>query len=123
MISHNATVHLIGNLGQNPDIRNNENGDYTFLSIATSDTFQDPATDTYWRQPTVWHRIAVYNPLPLERIKRLQKGKRNQVEAPLDYYKTKAFVEGEERTLSEPKLVAKNVSLFTETPERSHPAA
>lgn len=105
MISNNATVTLTGNLGKTPDIRTNDNGEYCFISIATQDSFQD-TSGQYFRNTTVWHRVGVYNESILQRLKQLGKGKRVTVEATLDYYKSKALVDGEERRFEEPKLTA-----------------
>ena len=105
MINNNAIVTLNGNLGRDPEIRSGDRGEYAYISIATQDTFQEP-NGNYWRQPTVWHSIAVNNQAILDRLKDLKKGNTISLEATLDYYKKKAFVDGEERTVQEAKLTA-----------------
>jgi single-strand DNA-binding protein len=52
---------LIGNLGQNPDIRNMQNGGKVCnLSIATSESWKDRNTGER-REKTEWHRVVIFN--------------------------------------------------------------
>ena len=54
-------VMLIGNLGQDPEIRTMQNGGRVCnLSIATSDTWKDKNTGER-REKTEWHRVVIYN--------------------------------------------------------------
>lgn len=105
MIQNNALVTLTGNLGKAPEIRRNKNGDYAFISVATTDTVQDPSG---YDRPlnSVWHRVGVYNSNILERLKTLDKGHSVRIETTLDYYKHKTFKDGKELMLAEPKLIA-----------------
>ena len=105
MINNNATVTLNGNLGRDPEVRTSDRGDYAYISIATQDTFLD-TSGTYRQLDTVWHSVAVNNEAILDRLKTLKKGNRVSLEATLEYYKKKVFDDGEERIISEPKLVA-----------------
>ena len=53
-------VILIGNAGQDPDIRTMQNGGKVAnLSIATSETWKDKNTGER-REKTEWHRVAVF---------------------------------------------------------------
>jgi len=54
-------VMLIGNLGQDPDIRSMQNGGKVCnLSIATSETWKDRNTGER-KEKTEWHRVVVFN--------------------------------------------------------------
>lgn len=54
-------VILIGNLGQDPEIRSFQSGDKVAnFSIATSENWNDKATGER-KERTEWHRISVYN--------------------------------------------------------------
>ena len=54
-------VILIGNLGQDPEIRSFQSGDKVAnFSIATSESWNDKATGER-KEKTEWHRISVYN--------------------------------------------------------------
>jgi single-strand DNA-binding protein len=54
-------VMIIGNLGNDPDIRTMQNGGKVCnLSIATSDSWKDKNTGER-REKTEWHRVVVFN--------------------------------------------------------------
>ena len=54
-------VILLGNLGQNPDIRTMQNGKKVCsFSIATSDSWKDKDTGEK-KEKTEWHRVVVFN--------------------------------------------------------------
>ena len=54
-------VILLGNLGQDPDIRSMQNGKKVCtFSIATSDSWKDKETGEK-KEKTEWHRIVVFN--------------------------------------------------------------
>lgn len=54
-------VMLIGNLGQDPDIRSMQNGGRVCnLSIATSESWKDRNTGER-KEKTEWHRVVVFN--------------------------------------------------------------
>lgn len=54
-------VMLIGNLGNDPDVRTMQNGGKVCnLSIATSDSWKDKNTGER-REKTEWHRVVVFN--------------------------------------------------------------
>lgn len=54
-------VILIGNLGDNPDIRSMQSGDRVCnLSIATSESWKDKQTGER-RENTQWHRVVIFN--------------------------------------------------------------
>jgi len=54
-------VMLIGNLGNDPDIRSMNNGDKVAnLSIATSESWKDKSTGER-KEKTEWHRVSCFN--------------------------------------------------------------
>jgi len=54
-------VMIIGNLGQDPDIRSMQNGGRVCnLSIATSESWKDKNTGER-REKTEWHRVVIFN--------------------------------------------------------------
>jgi len=54
-------VMLIGNLGQDPDVRTLQSGSKVCnLSIATSESWKDKQTGER-KERTEWHRVVVYN--------------------------------------------------------------
>jgi single-strand DNA-binding protein len=54
-------VTLVGNLGQDPEVRSMQSGDkVASFSIATSESWKDKATGEK-KEKTEWHRIAVFN--------------------------------------------------------------
>ncbi|MEM6895964.1 MAG: single-stranded DNA-binding protein [Pseudomonadota bacterium] len=54
-------VIIIGNLGQDPEVRNFQNGGKVCnLSVATSETWKDRNTGER-REKTEWHRVAIFN--------------------------------------------------------------
>ena len=55
-------VILVGNLGQDPEVRRNNGGDpIVSLSIATSESWRDKNTGER-KEKTEWHRVVIYNP-------------------------------------------------------------
>jgi len=54
-------VMLMGNLGQDPEVRTLQNGSQVAnMSIATSETWRDKQTGER-REKTEWHRVVVWN--------------------------------------------------------------
>ena len=52
---------LIGNLGQDPEVRTMQSGGQVVtLSIATSESWKDPRTGER-RERTEWHRVVIFN--------------------------------------------------------------
>lgn len=53
-------VQIIGNVGQDPDVRTFQNGGKVCnLSVATSERWKDKATGEQ-RERTEWHRVAIF---------------------------------------------------------------
>lgn len=54
-------VILVGNLGNDPDVRSMQSGDKVVnLSIATSESWKDKSSGER-REKTEWHRVVVFN--------------------------------------------------------------
>lgn len=73
-------VMLIGNLGQEPDIRYTSGGDaVTSISLATTDEWRDKASGEK-RQSTEWHKVIFFKKLAEIAGKHLNKGTQVYVE-------------------------------------------
>lgn len=79
-------VILVGNIGQEPQVRTMGSGQKVVsFSLATSDRWRDRATGEQ-KEQTEWHRVVIFNPNLVEVAERmLQKG-------------TKLYIEGSLRT-------------------------
>jgi single-strand DNA-binding protein len=78
-------VILVGNLGQDPEIRTFPNGGKVAnMSLATSEQWRDKQTGER-REKTEWHRVAIYSE-PLVRVAEqyLRKGSKVYVEGQLE---------------------------------------
>ena len=61
MASVNKVI-LLGHLGQDPEVRHNQNGGKIVnLSVATSESWKDKATGER-KIKTEWHRVVIFNP-------------------------------------------------------------
>jgi single-strand DNA-binding protein len=74
---------IVGNIGQDPEIRTSKKGtEFAVLSVATSEFFKDKEGQS--QQKTQWHNIAVYTPHFVELIKKyIKKGDRVYIEGSL----------------------------------------
>lgn len=84
-------VILVGNLGQDPEIRSFQNGGKVCnLSIATSETWKDKSTGER-KERTEWHKVAIMSE-PLVRIAEqyLRKGSKVYLEGQLETRKYQA---------------------------------
>lgn len=79
-------VILVGNVGQDPQVRTMQNGQKVVsFSLATSDRWRDRQTGEQ-KEQTEWHRVVIFNPNLVDVAERmLQKG-------------TKLYLEGSLRT-------------------------
>ncbi|MEM9840130.1 MAG: single-stranded DNA-binding protein [Pseudomonadota bacterium] len=78
-------VILIGNLGQDPEVRQFSNGGQVCnLSIATSETWKDKQSGER-RERTEWHRVAIFSE-PLVKVAQnyLKKGSKIYIEGQLE---------------------------------------
>ena len=75
-------VHLIGNLGNDPELRTSESGTaITNLSVATTESFKDQ--DGERQQRTQWHRVVVFGRNAESCAKHLARGRKVQIEGRL----------------------------------------
>ncbi|CAL4323855.1 single-stranded DNA-binding protein [Buchnera aphidicola] len=82
-------VILIGNLGQNPDVRYMPNGSAVAnLTLATSETWKDKETGEL-KEKTEWHRVVLFNKLAEIAGLYLKKGAQIYIEGSLKTRKWK----------------------------------
>ncbi len=98
-------VILVGNLGQDPEVRYTANGSaITSISIATSDSWKDKNTGQM-QEKTEWHRVSFFGKLAEIAGEYLRKGSQVYVEGKLqtrkwqdkqgqDRYTTEVVVDG-----------------------------
>ncbi len=76
-------VTLVGNLGQDPEIRSTQSGDkIANLSVATSESWKDKNTGER-KEKTEWHRVCIFGPLAEVAEKYLRKGSKIYIEGQL----------------------------------------
>lgn len=91
-------VTLIGNLGQDPEIRTTENGKkVTHFTLATTESFKN--ADGQKVREATWHNIVAWNGLAETAGRFLKKGKEVAIEGRIVY-----------RTYEDKKGVTKNVT-------------
>ena len=78
-------VILVGNLGQDPEIRTMQSGDNVVnFSVATSESWKDKATGER-KEKTEWHRVVVWNQGLVNVCKNyLKKGSKVYIEGQLE---------------------------------------
>ena len=76
-------VILVGNLGNDPDVRFTPNGSAVAnLSIATSESWKDQNTDQ-WQEKTEWHRVVIFGKTAEVAQQYLRKGSKVYIEGKL----------------------------------------
>ena len=76
-------VILVGNLGQDPDVKYMPNGNcVTNITLATSDTWKDKTTGQP-QERTEWHRVVIFNKLGEITGEYLRKGSKVYIEGSL----------------------------------------
>ena len=87
MASVNKVI-LLGHLGQDPEVRHNQNGGKIVnMSVATSESWKDKATGER-KEKTEWHRVVIFNPnLADVAEKYLHKGSKVYLEGQLQTHK------------------------------------
>lgn len=111
-------VILVGNLGQDPELRYMpQGGAVANLSIATSETYKDKATGQP-KEVTEWHRVVIYQRLAEIAGEYLRKGSKVYIEGKL---KTRKWQDqqGVERYTTE--IVANELQMLDGQPQQ--PAA
>lgn len=75
-------VIIVGNLGQDPEIRTTPQGTPVgTINVATSENFKDKSGE--WQENTEWHRITLWNYLADTASKYLHKGSKVYIEGKL----------------------------------------
>jgi len=109
-------VFILGNLGQEPDVRYTPSGDpIVNLSIATSESWNDKTTGQK-QERTEWHRVVMFNKLAEIAVKYLHKGSKLYVEGQLRTRKWEDK-EGVERYTTE--IVARDIEMLDPAPQGS----
>ncbi len=91
-------VNLIGNLGQDPELKTTDNGKkVTRFTLATNDSYKNSEGQKI--EETTWHNIVAWNGLAETITKFLKKGREVAVEGKIVY-----------RTYEDKKGVTKNVT-------------
>ena len=105
-------VILLGNLGQDPDIRTMQSGKkVATMSIATSDSWKDKDTGEK-KEKTEWHRIVVFNEGLVNVVQQyLKKGAQIYVEGQLTTRKWKDEQSGQDKYSTEIVIQGYNSSL------------
>ena len=87
MISLNR-IQIIGNIGQDPEIRYLDNGVAVGrFSVATTESYKD-ADGNWQNKPTDWHNVVVWRYLAERAEKELKKGMAVYVEGQINYLNT-----------------------------------
>jgi single-strand DNA-binding protein len=77
-------VTLIGNLGQDPEIKSTQSGNrFANISIATTEKWKDKNSGEQ-KERTQWHRIVVWNEYCVKIAENLKKGNQVYVEGQLE---------------------------------------
>ena len=102
-------VILIGNLGQDPDVRYMPNGNaVTNISVATSETWKDKNTGAD-QEKTEWHRVVMFRRLAEIAGEYLRKGSKVYIEGKLQTRKWQDQ-NGQDRYTTE--IVADNMQML-----------
>jgi single-strand DNA-binding protein len=79
-------VTLIGNTGQDPEIKHLENGTMVArVSVATNENYKDKSGE--WQTQTEWHNVVLWRELAERAEKSLKKGMMVYVEGKISYRK------------------------------------
>lgn len=111
-------VILIGNLGQDPEVRYMpQGGAVANFTIATSESWTDKATNEK-KEQTEWHRIVIYNRLAEIAGQYLRKGSKIYIEGKLKNRKW-TDKEGIERYTTE--ILANELQMLDALPQQPNP--
>lgn len=107
-------VHLIGNVGGNPDVRYIGEGTQNKVaqfSLATQEGYKD--RNGQWQEQTEWHRIVVFSKLADIAEKYIRKGSQLYVEGRL---RTRSWNDQTGAKKSVTEIVANNIQLIGPRP-------
>lgn len=96
-------VTLIGNVGQDPEIRTTQTGDKVAnFSVATSQSWKDKSGER--KEKTEWHRIVLFNPHLIDVVEKyVRKGSRVYLEGALQ---TRSWTDNSGATKYSTEIVA-----------------
>lgn len=83
-MTYNNTVKLIGNLGSEAKIIEQDGKSFATFSIATTDSYLDE-NEAWQQKETVWHRAIAFSPYVQEKLKKLKSGTRVEIIGSLSY--------------------------------------
>lgn len=102
------TVTIIGNLGQDPELKKTEQGlAITNLSVATNESFKD--AEGARQSSTEWHRIVIFGRQAETCAEHLAKGRRVLVEGRL---RTRSWTDKDGNTRRTTEIVARRVQFL-----------
>lgn len=108
-------VILVGNLGNDPEVRSTQSGDcITNISVATSESWKDKNTGQT-QERTEWHRVVFYNRLAEIARDYLKKGSKVYVEGKIKTSKYKDKTTGQDRYSTE--IVAHEMQMLDSNSE------
>ena len=108
-------VILVGNIGQDPEIKQTPSGNATNISVATSESWRDKNTGEP-KTRTEWHRVALFNRLADIAAEFLRKGSKVYVEGSLRNRKWTGD-DGIERYATD--IVAREMQFLDRKPENN----
>ena len=107
-------VFILGNLGQDPEIRFKPSGDpIAQISVATSESWKDKNTGQK-QERTEWHRVILFNKLAEIGAKYLKKGSKVFIEGQL---RTRKWEDDNQVTRYTTEIIAKDLQMLSSTPE------
>ena len=108
-MANNTTITLIGNVGQDPEVHKNDNGEFVRLSIATTDSYKDEQSGEWKEKEAVWHTIFAFGPQVAAYANAQKAGNRVKVAGTLSYQTTEAMIEGEKRYFNNATIIARRI--------------
>lgn len=106
-MAYNNTVELIGNMGSEARIIEQEGGKgFAAFSLATTDSYLDESEEWVQKEP-VWHSILVFSPVVQGHVKGLKTGTRIKVTGSISYRSFEVQdVDGKTYTRREASIIA-----------------
>lgn len=98
------TVKLIGNVGNEVNIREISNGKMATFSLATNETYTNKNNETV--KNTTWHNVIAWGKTAAVCEELLTKGKFISIEGKLNY---RSYQNKENQTVNVTEIVARNV--------------
>ena len=103
-------VILLGNLGDDPEIKYMNNGDAVIsFSLATTETWKDKLSQDK-KEQTEWHRVVVYGKLAEIVAKYAQKGSHLYIEGRL---RTRKWLDSNNQARYTTEVVANEIHILT----------